>query len=484
MDLKGRSLRSGAVTLISQGLLFLMHIGSTMILARLLTPQDYGIISMVAAITGFARIFSDLGLSTATIQCDEINHEQVSTLFWINVGLGTLIAVIVAAISPAVAWFYKTPQLVWVTMALSLNFLITGLAVQHQALLTRQMQFYTIAKVRIFSTLIGIAVAISMAIHGYRYWALVFNTITASASSVVCFWLISKWRPGLPHRNSRVRPMLRFGSDISGFNIINYFARNLDNILIGRYCGSGALGFYSKAYQLLMMPITNLRSPMDKVAMPSLSRLQNEPVRYRNYYMKYLSILSFVSMPLVVFMFVCSDSIINIVLGPQWMEASEIFKILAFVALIQPVGSSRGLVLLSTGNSRRYLILGAATAFLISISFFMGIPWGAKGVAMAYAIAVYLVLFPFLFLSFQNTPVGVHHFLNAIKKPFVASLVMGVICYILVSNMKDMNNIVSLISCFVASLFTYLGSIVILSGGLKDLREYHEYLKLILSKNK
>jgi len=277
--------------------------------------------------------------------------------------------------------------------------------------------------------------------------------------------------------------MLRFGSDIAGFSVINYFARNLDNILIGRYHGSGALGNYSKAYQLLMMPITNLRSPMDKVAMPVLSRLQNDPDRYRNYYIKYLSILSFVSMPLVVFMFVCSDNIINIVLGRQWIQAGEIFRILALVALIQPVGSSRGLVLVSTGNSRKYLVLGALTSFVVSISFFLGIPWGAKGVAMAYAVAEYLTLFPLLFLSFQNTSIQIYHFLSAIKNPLGASIIMGAICHSLLLHITYYNDIISLIICFIVGILIYLGSIVILSGGLRDLRNFGDYGKLIFKKN-
>lgn len=477
-DLKNRSLRGGTVTLASQALSFVIQIGSTMILARLLTPQDYGMISMVAAITGFASVFSNLGLSTATIQRADINHGQVSTLFWINVGVGALISLIVAAISPAVAWFFKTPQLLWVTVVLSLNFLITGLAIQHQALLNRQMQFFAIAKVRILSMLAGIAVAVFMAMHGFRYWALVFNTLTISATSVAGFWLVARWRPSLPRRRSGVRPMLRFGSDVAVFNIINYFSRNLDNILIGRYFGSSILGLYGKAYQLLMLPITNLREPLNKVAMPSLSRLQDEPIQYRKYYMKFISVLAFVSMPLVVFMFVCSDNIINLVLGPQWMGASEFFRILALAALIQPVASTRGVVLLSTGQSRKYLFWGAANAIVTIISFILGLQWGAKGVATAYAIANYLILYPSLIYVFKGSPVRTRDFFSAIYKPLTASLSMGLICYYFQMSIKDISNFYIISICFVLSFCVYLFALWAVSGGSKDLREYYSYGRL------
>ncbi|MBM9513277.1 MOP flippase family protein [Desulfogranum marinum] len=481
-NLKKRSLRSGAVTLTSQGLIFLINIGSTMVLARLLTPRDYGMITMVAAITGFARIFSDLGLSSATIQRADINHMQISNLFWINAGTGAVITMIVAAVSPAVAWFYKTPQLLSITAVLSLNFLIIGLAIQHRALLTRQMQFFTMAKIQIFSTLLGITVAVFMAMHGYRYWALVLNTLSVSACNVICFWFVCKWRPGLPQRKSGVRPMLRFGSDIAGFNIINYFSRNLDNILIGRYYGTLALGHYSKAYQLLMLPIANLREPLNKVALPSLSRLQSEPEKYRSYYIKFISLLAFMSMPLVAFMFACSENIIRLVLGSQWIGANELFKILAFAAFIQPVLSTRGVVLLSTGQSRKYLWWGTGNAIVTTISFILGLPWGAKGVATAYATANYLLLYPSLFYVFKNSHLRVNDFFAAIYKPFTASLAMGIVCFLLQNSMKAGDDIFVLAICFVASLVVYLLAMVAVSGGTKDLREYYSYGRLAFTR--
>lgn len=481
-DLKRRSLRSGAVTLSSQAAMFILQLGSTMILARILTPKDYGIMAMVVAITGFAGMFINLGLSTAVIQRSEINHEQVSTLFWINAGIGVLVMLIVAALSPVIAWFYQTPALKWVTIALSLNFLINGLAVQHQALLNRQMRFSAIAVIQVGAMAAGIIVAILAGIYGLGYWALVMNSLTISIVTVIGGWVASGWWPGLPRRNAGVGEMIRFGSDIVGFNVINYFARNLDNVLIGRYHGSGQLGFYSKAYQLLMMPITNLRDPLNKVAMPTLSRLQNDPEQYRNYYKKLLSILSFVSVPIVVFMFVCSDRIISLVLGAQWMEASVLFKILAVAGLIQTVSSTRGLILLSSGKSRRYFWVGVANALATCLAFTIGLPWGAKGVATAYVVSNYLILFPSLIYSFKGTPVRLSDFFMAIYKPVIASGLMAAAAFLLLIQFDHLSDLLVLIVCFVASLLIYLLSSVAVSGGTKDLREYYSYVLLVFSR--
>lgn len=482
-DLKKRSLRSGAVTLTSQVMQFIIQLGSTMILARILTPDDYGMMAMVVAITGFAGLFLNLGLSTATVQQTEINHAQVSTLFWINAGMGFLLMLIIAGLSPVIAWFYSSPQLAWVVLSLSSIFFINGLVVQQYALLNRQMRFLSLAAIQVGSMLIGVIVAIYFALMDYGYWALVFNNITLTFCSACGAWIAAWWLPSLPRRTAGIGSMVKFGSDIMGFNIVNYFARNLDNILIGRFYGSGPLGFYSKAYQLLMTPIQNLRDPLTRVAMPALSRLQNEPENYRNYYMKFVSILAFISMPLVAFLFVCSDQVINIVLGPQWGEASELFRILALVAFIQPVLSTRGVVLISTGKSRKYLVLGVIGAIITCVSFMVGLPWGAKGVAMGYTVNMYLKIFPFLYLSFRDTPIRVVDFMKAVYRPFFSSLAMGVTIIFLLQVLQNFNDVVLVAVCLPISVLVYLLTIITFSNGKQDIREYFAYGKIIFNKS-
>jgi len=243
-----------------------------MILARILTPHDYGVMAMVGAITGFAGLFLNLGLSAATIQRAEINHAQVSTLFWINAGMGFMLLLIVAGLSPAVAWFYDNPELIWVTLAMSLVFLFNGLAVQHNALLSRQMRFFSMAVIQVAALIVGILVAILAALQGLGYWALVLHQIAISFCTIFDNLAGCQMDPRLAQTKCWCE-MIKFGSDLAAFNIVNYFGRNLDNILIGRFHGSGPLGFYSKVYQLLMMPIKNFRDPLHRVAMPHFSRL-------------------------------------------------------------------------------------------------------------------------------------------------------------------------------------------------------------------
>lgn len=236
-NLKEKSIRGGAVTLFSRAVNFILQMGSTIILARLLVPADFGMIAMVTAVTGLASTFSSLGLSTATIQKDNINHVQVTTLFWINTGLGLLFAVIVAGLSPFVSWFYQRPQLTTITIVLSLNFIFSGMSVQHHALLNRQMRFATIAKIQILSTLIGVTVSVAAAYFGFHFWALVFNVLATSLCHLIGVWYALEWRPDFTFKFTEIRSLLGYGVNVAGFNFINYFSRNLDNVLIGRFLG-------------------------------------------------------------------------------------------------------------------------------------------------------------------------------------------------------------------------------------------------------
>ena len=234
-DLNSRSVRGGAATVAAQVASFVLRIISTAFLARLLTPEDYGLVAMTVVVTGFAGLFSDAGLTWATVQREEISHEQVSMLFWINAALGCLITLVLVAISPAVAMLYGEPRLLLVTCGLGVTFLLGGLGVQHRALLRRWMRFNTLAIIDVISTFVGIITALVMAYEGFRYWSLVGMALVQALVSVVSAWLVMPWRPGAPRRKSGVGSMVRFGVDILLFNTVNYFSRNADNMLIGWY---------------------------------------------------------------------------------------------------------------------------------------------------------------------------------------------------------------------------------------------------------
>jgi PST family polysaccharide transporter len=478
-DLKRYSVRGGMVTMLNYGATFALRTASTVILARLLTPKDYGLISMVTAITNFVMMLKDMGLSTATIQKAEINHAQVSTLFWLNVAAGFVLSAVTASLAPVIAWFYGDERLIWITLALSPVFLFTGFNVQHQALLRRQMRFGTLVVVEIIAITVGLITAVIAAYYGAGYWALILMQIATPVSGLIGIWTACRWRPGWPVRRSRVRSMVNFGLNITGFNVVNYFSRNLDNVLIGRFCGPDVLGLYSRAYSLLLWPIDYIRVPLTLVAMPALSRLQKDPVRYRSYCTKLASLLALVSMPLTIFLAVCSDNIVHILLGDKWSSASTLFRIMAIIGFIQTPAGIRGIVQVSLGRSGRYFKFGLFNSIATVASFIIGLPWGAVGVATSYAIVNYLILIPSLWYCFRFSPITTVVFLKAVLRPTIASLCMGAAIFPVYLFLANRPDIVVVGACFLTGLLAYLLVLVLIPGGVQTLREVLSYMPLL-----
>lgn len=421
-DLKGRSVRSGAVTMVAQVGKFSIQMTSTVVIARLLTPEDYGLFGMVTVITSFAGLFNDLGLSTATIQKAEINHRQVSTLFWINVALGCTVALIVAALAPAVASFYSEPRLTWITLGLSLNFIFSGLTVQHNALLKRQMRFVTFAQIEIISMFVSVTTGIIFAFYGVGYRALVFMQWAGAATYLIGVWAACGWRPGLPGKSSDLASMLAFGGNLTGFNIVDYWTRNLDNLLIGRYWGPQQLGLYSKAYQLLLLPIQQINNPMTSVALPALSHLQSEPERYRAFYCKAILSVTTLGMPIAALMFASADKVILLMLGKDWLGAVTLFRLLMPAAFVSTFTVATGWICQSLGRTDRQLRAGLVTSTIISIVFLVSVRWGTSAMAAAFGLSQpILVLFAIIY-CYKGTPLRFTDLVSTIYRPALASI--------------------------------------------------------------
>ncbi|NJO52295.1 MAG: lipopolysaccharide biosynthesis protein [Leptolyngbyaceae cyanobacterium RM2_2_4] len=422
-DLKGRSVRGATVTMVAQGFKFVLRTGSTAVLARLLVPQDYGLIGMATVVVGFAQIFKDLGLANATVQKAEVTHAQVSTLFWLNMGMSMIVALIVAVTAPVVAWFYDDSRLIWVTAALASTFVFGGLAVQHQALLRRQMRFNTIAKIDISSMTVSAGAAVVAALLGAGYWSLVVGEIARAATDVIGSWLTCGWRPGRMQLKSGVGSMVAYGGNLTAFNVVNYFSRNLDNVLIGKYWGAAQLGLYAKAYQLVLLPIQQINIPVTNVALPALSRLQLEPERYCNYYYKAILLITTVGMPIVAFMFASADKVILLLLGDQWLEVVPIFRFLMPAAFLGTFNVATGWAYQSLGRTDRQFLWGIFSSLSNVIGFIVGIRWGAVGVAAVFGLTRPLFLVPSMMYCFQGTPLKASSFFKTLARPTLASLV-------------------------------------------------------------
>lgn len=444
--------------MLSQAMSFLLSMLNTVVLARLLVPEDFGIIGMVTVFINFLIMFKDAGLSTATIQRETISKEQISTLFWINGLISLFLGITILLASPLVALFYRKPELTAVTAVLSLSFILQGFIIQHIALLRRHLLFTTIAINDILAQICNILVAIVLAYLGARYWALVGGSIAMTITLVLLTFYSCPWRPGGLKKGAGVRDMLRFGGHITASYFVGYLARNLDRLLIGRFIGAAPLGLYTRAYTLLMQPLTQVRAPLINLSLPVLSSLNNNPQKYLGYFNKLLDISISLALPISVYCFLESDFLIRLLLGEKWMDAAPIFKILSVGGVFVAMSAAPGVVMLSRGHSKRYFNVSLITALVYSISFIIGIPFGIKGIATAYTASSILAFIPLIHISFKDTPVTKKDVFAAIIGPLLASFSAGALTFLFLNSFEFLA-----LWAHIAAFFIFLSIYVVLT---------------------
>jgi O-antigen/teichoic acid export membrane protein len=428
-DLKQQTIRGGLARICAQAANFLIRGGSLMILARLLSPKDFGLVGMVTAFTGVLTLFRDFGLSSAAIQRTTVTEEQLSTLFWINLLVGTLLGLLAVAVAPLVAAFYHEPRLFAVTAVLAAGFVFNGAGVQHSALLQRQMRFTTMAVIGVVSLMAGTAIAIGGAKAGFGYWSLVAMTVSAPLISTIGAWLTAGWVPGMPRRGVGIRSMLRFGSTITLNGFVAYIAYNAEKVLIGHYWGAGAIGIYGRAYQLVNIPTDNLNSAVGEVAFSALSRVQDDPNRFKSYFLKGYSLVLAMTLPLTIACVIFADDVVRVVLGPNWIEAVSIFRLLAPTIMIFALINPLGWLLYSLGLVRRSLNIALVFAPTLIVGYVMGLPYGPKGVAFGYSAVMTLWVIPFIAWCVYGTAVSFRDILLAVARPLISGIVAGGVAF-------------------------------------------------------
>jgi O-antigen/teichoic acid export membrane protein len=404
-------------------------VGSMMVLARLLEPKDFGLLGMVTAFTGVLSLFRDFGLSSAAIQRADVTEQQTSTLFWINVLVGAMLAVLAAALAPVVSTFYHEPRLLWVTIVVATGFLINGAGVQHSALLQRQMRFTALAVIDVASLIVSSTIAIGAAKAGYGLWALVVMTVSLPLTTTIGLWIVAAWVPGPPHRGVGIRSMMRFGGTLTLNGLVMYVASNFEKVLLGRFWGAEALGIYGRAYQLIRIPTDNLNSAVGDVAFSALSRIQDDPDRLRGYFLKGYSFVLALTLPITIACALFADDIIFVFLGPKWKEAAGIFRLLAPTMLIFAIANPLGWLLNSLGLVGRGLRIALVIAPLMIASYIIGLPYGLKGVAFAYSAVMMLWIFPVIAWAIHETVISFWDVLRSVSRPLGSIIPAATIAY-------------------------------------------------------
>ena len=419
-DLKEKTIRGGYSRIGAFAANFALRVGSMMILARLLSPKDFGLLGMVTAFTGVLSLFRDFGLSAAAIQLPNVTEAQTSTLFWVNLLAGAILTVLTVLCAPAVSIFYHEPRLLLVTVVVAIGFLFNGAGIQHYAILQRQMRFSALAFVDVGSLIISTGVAIGMAKAGYGYWSLVAMPVSLPLAATIGFWMVTRWVPGPPRREVGLRSMMRFGGKLTLNGFVIYVASNFDKVLIGRFWGADALGLYGRAYQLIRIPTDNLNTAVGEVAFAALSRLQDDTKRLKSYFLKGYSLVLACTVPITVACGLFSSDMVAVLLGPKWIQAIPIFRFLAPTILVFAIANPLGWLLNALGLVGRGLKIALVAAPLMIASYLCGLSYGPKGVALAYSVVMTLWVIPVILWCIHGTVFSFMDILRVISRPLAS----------------------------------------------------------------
>jgi PST family polysaccharide transporter len=388
----GSVARDSAKTLGGQWTRYLLQIVALVLFSRLLTPADYGIMTMATAVTSVAFVVGDFGLSLAAIQAPTLSDAHRSALFWVNTSLGVVIAGVVLASSHLVGDFYGNDAVGGVVALLSASFVLSGIGVQYRVELTRQGRFGLLAAQDVAAQLIGMIVAFICILCGLQYWSLVWMQLTIALVPLIVMVAAVPWRPGRPRLAEGLRPFMTFGAYTFGTQVINYMSANLDSILLGRASGASALGLYNRAYQFAFTPIQQVASPLTRVFLPSLAEVARDGRALGAQVGRVQVVLTYSLGAVLALLFVEAPVALPWVLGLDWAGAVGLLQVLAVAALLQVCGYPFYWALLALGKTRVlfYAELGPRIVMLIGLVF--AAPRGASVVALVVAGGQLLVL--------------------------------------------------------------------------------------------
>lgn len=378
--------RGAMVTMGGQGLRIVLQVLSVVVLARLLTPHDYGLLAMIVAVIGVAEIFRDFGLSAAAIQAKDLSRAQRSNLFWINTCIGLTLGLVTFVAAPLLAAFYGEPELTDMTRVMALIFVVNGLATQYRADLNRRLRFLGLATADVVSPLIALLTGIGLALLGAGYWALVAQQLTQVAVMFAMVVVTARWLPARPRRGVEMDGLLRFGWNLVGTQLIGYASNNLSSVIIGTQFGAGQLGYYNRGFQLLMTPLNQLRAPTTTVALPVLARLQDDP-RFGIFVQRGQLALGYTLVSALAVISGAALPVTQVFLGAQWTEVEPILRLLAIAGIFQTLAYVGYWVYLARGLTRDLFQYTWISASIKVACVLVGSNWGVVGVAAGYALA-------------------------------------------------------------------------------------------------
>lgn len=386
-DLARAAARGAASTTVARAVRVVVQAAAVVLLARLLTPEDYGLVAVVATIAGVAELLRDFGLSNAAVQAPRLSTAERTNLHWLNVALGAVLAVLLAALAGPVAALFGHDEIVGIVRWLALTMLVNSWATQYRASLARDLRFTALATLEVGAMVAGTLVAVVLAWRGAGYWALVAMQVTTAVLMAVGSTVQGRWWPGRYRRDVRVRGFLRFGSHVFVTQLLGYASRNVDTFVAGLRFGVVATGLYNRAFQLMSLPITQLSYPASKVALPVLARLQDDDRRFERYLLRGQTVLLHALLPVVAVACAMPGPVVAVVLGPAWQDAAPLLQVLALGGMFEAASFSTSWVLQATGATGLLLRYSLVVKPFMIACVVVGSLFGLEGIAAGYAVA-------------------------------------------------------------------------------------------------
>jgi PST family polysaccharide transporter len=365
-----------------------IQLAGVFVLARVLSPEDYGVFAMVTVLVSVGELLQDFGLSSAAIQAPVVTSAQQTSLFWINTCIGLGLAVLVFAGAPWIAAFYHEPKLIAISRALAPSFLMNGLASQFRAHLTRNFRMTALSVAVVCAQSAGIAVGLIAALRGLGSWALVAQQLSFTFVNLAIMVKASDFWPGLPRRDADIGGFLRFGGNLMATNLVAQISRSVNTVLIGNRFGAELAGLYDRAFMLLMLPLNQINVPANTVALPTLSKLQDDPPRFERFLLHGQTVLLHALLAVFAYAAAAGDVLIGVVMGPQWLPAAPLFRILTIAGAFQAAGYATYWAFTSKGLTHQTLRYSFTTRVGLMLLLLGGLHWGVQGVTIAYALGV------------------------------------------------------------------------------------------------
>jgi O-antigen/teichoic acid export membrane protein len=415
----------------SQVLGAVLQFGISVILARLLSPRDFGLIGMVLVFTGFASTLSEMGLGASLVQKRALSDRHLNTVFWANVAAGTLLAILFLLTAPLIALFYQEPVLRLLTAVLSLNLILGSLNVVQNALLVRSLNFRSKFWIGSVGIAISGIVGIAMAFSGAGVWSIVGQSITSTVIQVAVMWRLAPWRPKFSFDLSAFKELIHFGGNLMGASIFHYWGRNIDKLLVGRLLGSSALGIYTIADKLMRLPVSNITDITSAVMFPALSAMQDEVESIKRTYLRATRMIALLTFPMMIVLIILAEPAILAVYGEKWHEAVGIVQVLCFSGMAQSIYFTGGWIFLSQGRTDIVLRWSIYTTLVRVVGVFVGAQWGLIGVAWAYVLGTYVfICYPAWSCAGRLVGLGFKPLIKNVAGPFYCAVSMGLILWI------------------------------------------------------